>query len=186
MAMERSELAAAIYRTSHLRGEFRLRSGALSDEYFDKYRFESDPQLLRAIAAALLGLMPANAQVVAGLELGGVPLATMLSQLAGLPTRFVRKAAKPYGTCRLAEGGDISGRNLVLVEDVVTSGGQLIESAMALRSLGGEVSDALCVIDREAGGAALLASAGIALHSLFRMTELKEAPGARSRLDPEV
>jgi orotate phosphoribosyltransferase len=99
----------------------------------------------------------------------------MLSQTTGLPTVFVRKAAKPYGTCQLAEGRVIVGHTLVLVEDVVTSGGQLIESTMALRALGAVVLDALCVIDREAGGPALLADAGITLHSLFRMTELKEA-----------
>ncbi len=172
--MER-ELAAAIFRTSHLEGEFRLRSGALSGEYFDKYRFESDPRLLRAVATALTDLVPPNAQVLAGLELGGIPLATMLSQSTGLPTVFVRKAAKLYGTCRLAEGCGISGRTLVLVEDVVTSGGQLVESARSLRALGAFVRDAVCVIDREAGGPALLGEAGIALHSLFRMTELKEA-----------
>ena len=118
--------------------------------------------------------MPAEVQMLAGLELGGVPLATMLSQMTGLPTVFVRTTAKPYGTCQLAEGGAVSDHTLVLVEDVVTSGGQLIESARALRNLGAVVSDALCVIDREAGGAAMLADADIRLHSLFRMTELKQ------------
>jgi len=173
--MERHELAAAIFRTSHLKGDFRLRSGALSSEYFDKYRFESDPSLLSAIALALKALVPAQTQVLAGLELGGIPIATVLSQMTGLPAVFVRKAAKPYGTCQIAEGRAISGQTLLLVEDVVTSGGQLIESAGALRNLGAIVSDAVCVIDREAGGAAMLAKADITLHSLFRMTELKAA-----------
>ena len=173
--MERHELAAAIFRTSHLKGEFRLRSGALSSEYFDKYRFESDPSLLGVIVAALKMLIPAKTQVLAGLELGGIPIATVLSQMTGLPAVFVRKAAKPYGTCQLAEGRGIAGQTLLLVEDVVTSGGQLIESASALRSLGALVSDALCVIDREAGGTATLAKGDITLHSLFRMTELKAA-----------
>ena len=175
--MERSELAAAIFRASHLEGEFLLRSGTRSREYFDKYRFESDPSLLLAITAAFKTLVPANVQALAGLELGGVPLATMLSQATGLPTLFVRKTPKQYGTCQLAEGGRISGKDLLLVEDVVTSGGQLIELANALRSLGGIVSDALCVIDREAGGPARLVEAGIRLHSLFRMSELKKSAG---------
>ena len=173
--MDRQELAAAIYRTAHLTGTFRLRSGATSSEYFDKYRFESAPRLLATIAAALAGLVPSSVEALGGLELGGVPLATQLSQVTGLPTLFVRKAAKPYGTCQLAEGGAVKGRHILLVEDVVTSGGQVVESAEALRALGAVVADAVCVIDREAGGPAALASAGIRLHPLFRMSELKEA-----------
>jgi orotate phosphoribosyltransferase len=127
--MNRRELAATIYRTAHLTGVFRLRSGATSSEYFDKYRFESDPKLLAAIATALADLVPFGVESLGGLELGGVPLATQLSQVTGLPTLFVRKAAKSYGTCQLAEGGDIEGRTILLVEDVVTSGGQVVESA---------------------------------------------------------
>jgi orotate phosphoribosyltransferase len=173
--MNRRELAAAIYRTAHLTGTFRLRSGATSSEYFDKYRFESDPRLLSEIATALAGLVPNGVQALGGLELGGVPLATQLSQATGVPTLFVRKAAKSYGTCQLAEGGVIEGRTIVLVEDVVTSGGQVVESAEALRRLGGLVTDALCVIDREAGGTEALAAAGIRLRPLFRMSELEDA-----------
>jgi orotate phosphoribosyltransferase len=97
----------------------------------------------------------------------------MLSQATELPAVFVRKTAKAYGTCRLAEGGEIAGRKLLLVEDVVTSGGQLLESTRALRDLTAEVSAALCVIDRESGGSTLLAQEGVALHSLFRMSELE-------------
>ncbi len=122
-----SPLAKQIFDRAHLIGEFRLRSGAVSGEYFDKYLFESDPALLREIAREMLSLLPpAGLDAVAGLELGGIPLVTMLSQLSGIPALFVRKKAKEYGTCRLAEGGDISGRRIVVVEDVVTSGGQLL------------------------------------------------------------
>jgi len=170
--MDRQELAAAVYRTAHLTGTFRLRSGAISSEYFDKYRFESDPRLLAGIAAALAELVPSGVEALGGLELGGVPLATQLSQATGLPTLFVRKAAKPYGTRQLAEGGSVSGRHILLVEDVVTSGGQVVESAEALRALGAVVTDAVCVIDREAGGTAALATVGIRLHPLFRMSDL--------------
>ncbi len=127
--MQRDELATAVYRASYLRGEFRLRSGTVANEYFDKYQFESEPRLLREIATALAGLVPPAAEALAGLELGGIPLATVVSQITGLPVFFVRKSAKTYGTCRLAEGGEISGRKLVLVEDLVTSGGQILESA---------------------------------------------------------
>jgi orotate phosphoribosyltransferase len=168
-------LARRIYDTAHLQGEFRLRSGAVSGEYFDKYLFESDPELLRAVAEALAELVPGDAEAVAGLELGGVPLATMVSQLSGLPALFVRKAAKDYGTCRLAEGGEVAARRLAVIEDVVTSGGQLIESCAALRERGAEIVGVLCVIDRDAGGAANLAAHGLELHSLFTMSRLEAA-----------
>jgi orotate phosphoribosyltransferase len=175
MPMNRHELAAAIYGVSHLTGTFRLRSGAVSNQYFDKYRFESQPLLLKSIADALSDLVPADTEVLAGLELGGVPLATVLSQATGLPAVFVRKAPKSYGTGRLAEGAEIAGRRLLVVEDVVTSGGQVLESTQALRSLGAEVAAALCVIDRESDGVGVLRTAGVELHSLFRISELEAA-----------
>ena len=155
--MDRDTLARTIYERTHLTGEFRLRSGAVSNEYFDKYLFESDPSLLRAIGEALVPLLPPGTDALAGLELGGVPLATMLSQLTGLPALFVRKEAKTYGTCRLAEGGELDGRRLTVVEDVVTSGGQVVMSCDDLRERGALVEHAMCVIDREAGGAKNLA-----------------------------
>ncbi len=103
-----AELALAIAKASKLRGEFRLRSGAVTTEYFDKYRFEADPALLRAITDSLVTLVPSATDALAGLELGGVPLATALTLRTGLPAIFVRKRPKEYGTCRLAEGGDIA------------------------------------------------------------------------------
>lgn len=103
--MTRDQLAHRIYTTSTLTGSFQLRSGAVFHEYFDKYRFEADPKLLSAVAHALHPLVPPEVDALAGLELGGIPLVTMLSQLTGRPARFVRKAAKSYGTCQLAEGG---------------------------------------------------------------------------------
>src|SRR5512132_4567515 len=136
------DLARRVYLASHLTGTFVLRSGATSNEYFDKYRFESDPRLLREVAEALAGLLPTGADGLAGLELGGVPLATVLSQLTGLPAAFVRKQAKPYGTRRLAEGDDLAGRRIVVVEDVVTSGGAVVGSCAALREQGAEVAAA--------------------------------------------
>src|SRR5215510_4053976 len=100
--MEHREIAKQIYRRAQLKGEFTLRSGSKATEYFDKYRFESDPVLLRAIAEALVPLVPRDVDALAGVELGGVPIATVLSQLTGLPAFFVRKEAKKYGTCQLA------------------------------------------------------------------------------------
>ena len=147
----------------------------MSREYFDKYLFEADPALLREIAERLVGLVPEGVEALAGLELGGVPLATMASQLSGLPARFVRKRAKEYGTRRLAEGGEIDGRRLAVVEDVLTTGGQVIDSCRALRAGGAEVAAVLCVIDREAGGVENLAAEELELRSLFTIAELQAA-----------
>jgi orotate phosphoribosyltransferase len=157
---------------SHLTGSFTLRSGAVSSEYFDKYRFESDPALLRAIAEAMAPSVPDRTDMLAGLELGGVPIATMLSQVTGIPAVFVRKEAKRYGTCQLAEGAEIDGLRLTVVEDVVTSGGQVVMSCADLRVRGAHVEHAVCVIDREAGGTAALVEIGVELRPLFTMTEL--------------
>jgi orotate phosphoribosyltransferase len=166
------ELARRIQAASHLTGTFTLRSGVTSTEYFDKYLFESDPVLLRDVADALAPLVPAGTDALAGLELGGVPLATMLSQVTGLPTLFVRKQAKPYGTCRLAEGGDVDGRRLCIVEDVVTSGGAVLEAADELRARGAVLGTVVCVIDRESGGVEKLAAAGLELRALLTKSAL--------------
>src|SRR5262245_43642177 len=133
--MARDALARRISLIATVRGHFRLRSGQTATEYFDKYLFESQPELLREIARQMVSLIPDGTDALAGLELGGIPIATMLSQLSGIPTLFVRKAAKKYGTCKLAEGGEARGRALVIVEDVVTTGGQVINSANDLRNL---------------------------------------------------
>ena len=170
-----SSLAARVYQRAHLEGEFRLRSGTTSREYFDKYLFESDPAMLREIAEKMVDLIPADVDALAGLELGGVPVATVISQLTGIATLFVRKRAKTYGTCRLAEGGEVAGRRLVVVEDVVTSAGQIVESVALLRELGAIVSVAVCVIDREAGGAVNLSDVSVELRSLFTINDLQNS-----------
>lgn len=167
-----SDLAARVLQRALLKGEFRLRSGATSSEYFDKYRFESDPGILREVAEQLAQRMPAEFDALAGLEMGGIPIATMLSQVSGKPCLFIRKKAKEYGTCRFAEGGEVAGRKLLLVEDVVTSGGQIIESVKALRGEGAVITSVVCVIDREAGGRENLATEGLELISLFTKSEL--------------
>jgi orotate phosphoribosyltransferase len=169
-----SELGNRIYQRARLTGEFRLRSGATSNEYFDKYLFESDPRLLREIAEALVGLLPARVEMLAGLELGGVPLSVLASQESGLPAVFVRKAAKTYGTCRLAEGGEVAGRRIAVIEDVVTSGGQVIESCRELRDREASIAAVLCVIDREEGGRENLAGEGLDLRALFTMSQLQQ------------
>lgn len=173
--MNKADLAKAIYEASHITGEFLLRSGQVSHEYFDKYLFEANPILLKAIAEHLAMMIPSPADALAGLEMGGIPIVAMVSQISGYPSLFVRKKAKSYGTCKLAEGGDVQGKRLVIVEDVVTSGGQIKLSAQDLRSLGATVTDVMCVIDREAGGQANLEAEGLQLHPLFTMTDLKQS-----------
>ena len=167
-----AELAGRVNAVCRLRGRFVLRSGRIADEYFDKYQFEADPGLLDRIGQRMAALVPAGTEVLAGLELGGIAVAVALGRHTGLPCAFVRKAAKSYGTARLAEGADVAGRNVLVVEDVVTSGGQVVISAGQLRELGARIDTALCVIDREEGGAEALARDGIALRSLLTRTDL--------------
>ncbi len=176
--MNRNELATEIYNASHLTGRFELRSGAISNEYFDKYQFESKPSLLFEIARHIAGTINFEFDILAGLEMGGIPLATALSHITQKPCVFVRKQAKQYGTNKLAEGPVINGKKLLVVEDVVTSGGQVVISAGDLRALGADITKAVCVIDRESGGVKSLNEIGIELYPLFTMSEIKKIVGA--------
>ncbi len=168
-------LARQVSDVSRVRGDFVLRSGRTATEYFDKYQFESDPALLDTIAGRMAALVPPGTEVLAGLEMGGIAVVTALGRHTGLPCAFVRKRAKPYGTARLAEGAEVSGRTVLVVEDVVTSGGQIVISTGHLRELGAKVDAAVCVIDREEGGVTALAAAGVVLHALFTRTDLNDA-----------
>jgi orotate phosphoribosyltransferase len=166
-------LARRVYEACHLTGSFRLRSGQVSREYFDKYLFEAQPVLLREVAEAMVALLPAECDVLAGMELGGVPIATVMSQLTGLPTVFVRKQAKEYGTAKLAEGGAVAGRRVVVVEDVVTTGGALLASCRELRAAGAGVDRVICAIDREQGGRDNLAAESLELRAALTRSELE-------------
>ncbi|MCY3851025.1 MAG: orotate phosphoribosyltransferase [Acidimicrobiaceae bacterium] len=173
----RRVLAAEVFSRCYLVGEFTLRSGRTADRYFDKYQFESDPELLAALATEMAALVPEDIDLLAGLEMGGIPVVTALAAATGIPAVFVRKTAKEYGTARLAEGPPVAGKRVLIVEDVVTSGGQIRLSASDLRNLGAVIVGAICVIDREEGGSEILAEDGIELSSLFGGAEL-EAAGA--------
>jgi orotate phosphoribosyltransferase len=149
--VSKESLGADIVAAALLHGDFRLRSGQHSARYFDKYRFESDPVLLRRIAQRMLELVPAGTEVLAGLELGGIPIATAMSLESGLPLVFVRKEAKEYGTCKAVEGVQIEGRKVLLVEDVITTGGAVAEAAGQVRSIGAHVEAVVCAIWRGEG-----------------------------------
>jgi orotate phosphoribosyltransferase len=168
-------LAAALVEHAYLEGDFLLRSGKRSRYYLDKYRFETQPELLRPlgerIAAEVREHAP-DATRLAAPELGAVALAAAASLESGLPFLIVRKAAKEYGTANRLEGPYDDGECVCLVEDVVTSGGALLESVEALRGAGLVVHTAVCVVDREEGGADALARHGIRLRPIFRAAEL--------------
>jgi orotate phosphoribosyltransferase len=168
----RSGSARDLDARCHLHGSFTLRSGQVSDEYFDKYRFESDPALLRRVVDRMRGLVPAFTDMLGGLELGGVPLAAMLSGSTGIPALFVRKQAKAYGTLRVAEGADPAGRTVALIEDVITTGGAVASAAWALRDLGATVTTVVCAIDRSRPGESVLAAEGIEVRPVLTKRQL--------------
>jgi orotate phosphoribosyltransferase len=171
-ADERAALATDIVAAAVLRGSFTLRSGAVSDYYIDKYRFTTQPKLLVRITDALLPHVPADTQRIAGTVLGAVPLAVALSLRTGLPSVLVRADAKAYGTAKSVEGELAAGERVLLIEDVVTSGGAAISALEALREAGATVNGILAVIDREEGGAERLAAADVPFLALFTRTEL--------------
>ncbi len=169
-----ADIAKKVKELCYLTGTFKLRSGITSHEYFDKYQFESQPEVLHAIATELCKMIPEGTEVLAGLEVGGIPVATVMSQISKIPVSFVRKKAKEYGTAKLAEGVSIKGKKVLVVEDVVTSGGQVILSTKDLRALGAEITHAVCVIDREQGGREKLAAEQIELLSLLKKSDMTD------------
>lgn len=171
--MDREKLAQAIFKISYLTGNFKLRSGQTSNEYFDKYRFESQPEILSEIAKHMAPLIPQGTEVLAGLEMGGIPVATALSLHTGIPCAFIRKKAKEYGTLQVAEGTSLSGKRVCVVEDVITTGGQVVLSTEDLRKLGAIVENVVCVIHR-GQGTRPLNEVGLKLLPLFEMNELKK------------
>jgi len=173
--MDKIQLAKEIYKVSHITGEFLLRSGQISNEYFDKYMFTSKPELLSAITDGLSVLLPKDTEVLAGLEMGAIPLAAALSLKTGIPATYVRKQAKEYGTRKTAEGADVKGKKVCIIEDVVTTGGQILLSVKDLRDIGADVSSVICVIQRNANASEILAEQGLKLTPLLTMEYIKES-----------
>jgi orotate phosphoribosyltransferase len=176
--MTDAELARRIREYALLEGDFVLRSGRRSSYYLDKYRFETQPELLRELGArigARARELAPDAARLAGPELGAVALAASASLASGLPFLIVRKEQKEYGTSRRLEGDFAEGDEVCLVEDVVTSGGAAVEAVRALREVGLTCRAAVCVVDREEGGVDALAREAVRLDPLFRAQEVIDA-----------
>ena len=173
--MTDAELRAALREHAYLEGDFLLRSGKRSRYYLDKYRFETRPDLLGALGeriAAAAGEAEPEAVRLAAPAVGAIALAAAASLRSGLPFLIVRDAAKGYGTANRIEGAYEPGELVCLVEDVVTSGGALLEAVGAVRAAGLEVRRAVCVVDREEGGSEALAREDVHLHALFHAADI--------------
>ena len=169
--MNRVEIASRVTNAASLTGEFKLRSGGTSNRYFDKYMFESEPDLLKAICDELAPMIPDETEVLVGMEMGGIPIATLLSQLSGLPLALARKQAKTYGTLKQIEGAVTDGRNALIVEDVITSGGAVADVVDVMRAQGALIQTTLCVINRNIVNPAVFIERDIELLQLFTLED---------------
>ncbi len=170
--MTRDELARQIADTAVLRGSFTLRSGRTSSYYIDKYLFSTNPKILTELGRIFASQLPAETNRLAGAELGGIPLVTAASLASGLPCVLVRREPKGYGTSKQLEGHLEPGDRVVVVEDVVTTGGQSIEAAKLLAGAGAEVLKITAVVDRLDGGRENIEKAGYVFEAIFTAEEL--------------
>jgi len=166
-------LGRDLVRASYLKGDFILRSGKRSNRYFDKFLFETDPELLKRIGAELARLVPEDTQRLAAPELGAVLLGGAVSMETGLPLLLVRKAPKGYGTGKQLEGRFVAGERVTVIEDVVTTGGDSLRSIQVLREAGLDVIHLVVVLDRGEGGEENIREAQIQYSPLFRITDLE-------------
>jgi len=171
-AIDREELARQLVAAAYLKGDFLLASGRRSKYYFDKYRFETQPDLLRPVGDMIAQRLPPGTDRIAGPELGAVALAAAASLASGVPFLIVRGEQKAYGTGKQVEGVYATGDSVVVVEDVLTSGGSAIRAAHVLGEAGCRVAKIIGVIDREEGAREAVAAAGFDLDALFTRSEL--------------
>ena len=156
-----------------LRGEFELSSGKKSDYYIDKYVFETDPDALRVVGSAIAEkVRETGADRIGAVALGGVPLAAVASVESGVPYVIARKEAKDYGTANAVEGTLKQGDEVVVVEDIVTTGASAVEAVEKLRAAGATVNDIVVVVDRQEGGREKVEGAGLKMHALTTAEEL--------------
>lgn len=176
--MGKTEVIEALIRAGCLlRGTFRLSSGKISDVYVDVRRLYSHPAELKVVVADLVEIVrQLSCDYIAGVESGGIPLATLCSYILDKPLIYVRKKPKEHGTQRMIEG-HVEGRGAiaVVVDDVATTGLSILRAVAVLREAGLGVRDALVVIDREEGAGSTLKDSGVTLHSLLKLKELLHA-----------
>ena len=170
--MTRDEMAHRIAELSVLRGNFTLRSGRTSTWYIDKYRFSTDPGILRTLGQMFAERLPVGTVRLAGAELGGIPLVTSAAMASGLPCLFVRNQKKDYGTAKRFEGDLNEGDQLVILEDVATTGGQVLEAARDLQDAGATIGGIIATVDRLEGARENIEGAGYRFDSLFTVRDL--------------
>jgi orotate phosphoribosyltransferase len=170
--MNREELARRIADVALLRGEFTLRSGRKSNYYLDKYLFETQPDILAALGKMFAERIPADVQRIAGPELGAISLAAAASMASGKPFVIVRNQKKGYGSGKLIEGLIKPGDNVQIIEDVLTTGGQVLEAVKSLESAGAKVVGILGVLDRQEGARQNIESAGYKFDALYTTADL--------------
>jgi len=170
--MTRVELAKRIADVALLRGEFTLRSGRKSHYYLDKYLFETQPDILRELGAMFTQKVTSDIDRIAGAELGAVALAAATVLVCGKPFVIIRNQKKDYGTSKLVEGTLKAGERVLIVEDVLTTGGQVLEAAKSLEEAGAKVERIVAVIDRLEGARANIEAAGYTFESLFTTKDL--------------
>ena len=174
---ERDRLRDILLELSLQRGQFTLASGRTSSYYLDCRRTTCHPEGAWLVARAVLDTIARagiRAEAVGGLTLGADPIAASVAAVSHhmgrpLPAFIVRKASKDHGTRRRIEGTPVGGKRVVVVDDVVTTAESTLEAIRAVREDGGEVSAAICLVDREEGGAERIP---VPFHPIFRRSEL--------------
>ncbi len=170
--MNQQELATRISKTAVLHGEFTLRSGRKSTWYIDKYLFTTKPDILADLGTLFASKIPDGTTLLAGAELGGIPLVTTAAMSSNLPCIFIRNQKKEYGTAQQLEGLLSPDDKVVIVEDIATTGGQVLEAAETIQSRGASVVSIIAVIDRCEGARENVESAGFVFDSLFTTQDL--------------
>jgi orotate phosphoribosyltransferase len=170
--MNQDDLAKRIAEVALLRGEFTLRSGRKSNYYLDKYLFETQPDVLAALGKLFAQKVTPDVQRLAGAELGAVALAASAAMASGKPFVIIRNQKKDYGTSKLVEGKIEPGERVMIVEDVLTTGGQVIEAAKSIEGVDGKVVKIVAVIDRLEGARQNIEAAGYTFESLFTTKDL--------------
>ena len=174
--MQRELVAARISETAILYGDFTLRSGRKSNWYIDKYLFTTQPDILKSLALLFAEAVPEETTLLAGAELGGIPLVAATAMSSGLPCVFIRNQKKDYGTNNQLEGKLSKGDRVVIVEDIATTGGQVLEAAQTIQSFGATVEAIIAVIDRCEGARDNIEEAGFLFHALFTVDDLTINP----------